>query len=63
MQLRLKSKYNRSPLSISRGFVIKTILFILFFFLLVFLLDKIDMPAPSKVIKQKIGNDKLITVK
>jgi len=27
------------------------------------LLDKIDMPAPNKLIKQEISNDKLITLK
>ena len=35
----------------------------LFFFTAIFLLDKIEMPAPNKLIKQEIGNDKLITVK
>tara|TARA_Y100000590_G_scaffold347350_1_gene397913 strand:- start:2938 stop:3129 length:192 start_codon:yes stop_codon:yes gene_type:complete len=63
MQLRLKSRYDRNSSGIKKGFVIKTILFILAFFLLIFLLDKIDMPVPNKLIKQKISNDKLITVK
>ena len=61
MQLRLKSKYSRNP--IGRGFIIKTILFFLILFLLIFLLDKIDMPAPTKHIEQEISNEKLITVK
>ena len=47
----------------TRGFFIKAILFLLIFFLAIFLLDKIDVSAPSKVIKQEISNDKLITIK
>ena len=42
---------------------IKTILILLVFFLGIFLLDKIDFPAPKKLIKQEISNDKLITLK
>jgi len=63
MQLRLKPRHNRSLINITRGFLIKTILFIFVFFLGIFLLDKIDVSAPIKVIKQEISNDKLITVK
>ena len=61
MQLRLTPKVNKQ-LTI-RNFAIKTILFVIIFFLAIFLLDKIEMPAPNKLIKQEIGNDKLITVK
>jgi len=61
MQLRLKP---RRPTSlISRRLVIKTILFALVFLLAIFLLDKVNMPVPTKLIKQKISNDKLITLK
>ena len=63
MQLRLRPRHNRSLINITRGFFIKAILFVLIFFLAIFLLDKIDISAPSKVIKQEISNDKLITVK
>jgi len=63
MQLRLRPKSDRSLISIKRGFIIKVILILFGFFLLIFLLDKIDMPAPSKLIKQEISNDKLITIK
>ncbi len=63
MQLRLKSRYDRSRFNIGKGFVIKTILFVFIFFLLIFLLDKINFPSPNKLIKQEISNDKLITVK
>ncbi len=63
MQLRLRPRNDRSLLNVTRGFFIKAILFLLILFLAIFLLDKIDMPAPSKIIKQKISNDKLITVK
>ena len=42
---------------------IKTILFVIIFVLAIFLLDKIEMPVPNKLIKQEISNDKLITLK
>ena len=61
MQLRLKRRYDRN--FISRSFVIKTVLIFIVFFLAIFLLDKIDVSTPSKVIKQEISNDKLIKVK
>ena len=61
MQLRLTPKRNRN--FINRGLVVKTILIILVLFLGIFLLDKIDFPKPTKLIKQEISNDKLITLK
>ena len=61
MQLRLKPRGPRSL--VNRSLVIKTILFTLIFLLAIFLLDKINMPVPTKLIKQKISNDKLITLK
>jgi len=61
MQLRLQPRFNKN-LS-KRKFLIKTILFVSIFFLAIFLLDKIDMPAPNKLIKQNISNDKIITLK
>ena len=61
MQLRLRPRTNRNL--ISRNLVIKTILIILVLFLGIFLLDKIDFPKPTKLIKQEISNDKLITLK
>ena len=61
MQLRLKPRASKNL--INRGIVIKTILIILVFFLGIFLLDKIDFPKPTKLIKQEISNDKLITLK
>ena len=63
MQLRLRSRYDKNSFGIKKGFIIKAILFILIFFLLIFLLDKIDMPVPNKLIKQEISNDQLITIK
>lgn len=47
----------------NRNLVIKIILFFLFFFLGIFLIDKIDFPMPKKLIKQEISNDKLIKLK
>ena len=61
MQLRLKPRNHKNL--ISRSLVIKVILIFLLFFLGIFLLDKIDFPAPKKLIKQEISNDKLITLK
>ncbi len=63
MQLRLRPRNDRSLINITRGFFIKAIFLLLIFFLAIFLLDKIDVSAPSKVIKQEISNDKLITIK
>ena len=61
MQLRLQPKTNRS--SIRNKLAIKIILFALIFSLAIFLLDKIEIPVPNKLIKQEISNDKLITLK
>ena len=61
MQLRLKPRTSRN--FISRVLIIKTILIILVLFIGIFLLDKIDFPTPTKIIKQEISNDKLITLK
>ena len=61
MQLSLKPRTTRNL--ISRSLVIKIILILLVFFLGIFLLDKIDFPTPTKLIKQEISNDKLITLK
>ena len=61
MQLRLKPRIDRNL--ISRSLVIKIILIPIVFFLGIFLLDKIDFPVPTKLIKHEITNDKLITLK
>tara|TARA_B100000809_G_scaffold143469_1_gene141023 strand:- start:409 stop:594 length:186 start_codon:yes stop_codon:yes gene_type:complete len=61
MQLRLRPRPNRKL--INRNLAIKTILILLVFVLGIFLLDKIDFPTPTKLIKQEISNDKLITLK
>tara|TARA_B100001245_G_scaffold223020_1_gene195597 strand:- start:150 stop:335 length:186 start_codon:yes stop_codon:yes gene_type:complete len=61
MQLGLKRSTDRN--FINRSLVIKTILIFFVFFLAIFLLDKIDFPTPTKLIKQEINHDKLITLK
>ncbi len=61
MQLRLKPRTSRN--FISKILVIKILLILIVFFIGIFLLDKIDFPAPTKFIKQEISNDKLITLK
>ena len=61
MQLRLNPRANKNL--INRNLVIKIILIFLVFSLGIFLLDKVDFPTPTKLIKQEISNDKLITLK
>jgi len=61
MQLRLKPRNTRSFLS--RYLIVKTILILSVLFLGVFLIDKINLPAPNELIKQEISNDKLTTLK
>ena len=61
MQLRLKPRPSRSVLN--RSLVLKSVLFLLILFLAIFLLDKIDLPTPTKLIKQELSNDKLIILK
>jgi len=61
MQLRLQPRTNRRL--IRNKLVVKIILFTLIFFLAIFVLDKIEIPVPNKLIKQEISNDKLITLK
>ena len=61
MQLRLRPRAKSSL--INRGSIIKVTLILVVFFLGIFLLDKVDFPAPTKIIKQEISNDKLITLK
>ena len=61
MQLRLKPRTSRS--FINRNSIVKTILILSVLFLGVFLVDKINLPAPNELIKQEISNDKLITLK
>ena len=61
MQLRLKPRTNRN--SAGRNFVIKTFAILIVFLLGIFLLDKIDLPVPNKLIKHQISNDKLKTLK
>ena len=61
MQLRLQPRTSKKL--ISRNLAIKFILIVLVFFLGIFLLDKIDFPVPTKLIKHEITNDKLITLK
>ena len=61
MQLRLRPKNERG--AVNRSLIIKTVLFVVIFLIAIFLLDKINMPTPTKLIKQEISNDKIIKVK
>ena len=61
MQLRLQPRKNKGL--VPRTIVIKTVLIVLFLCVAVFILDKIEVPVPTKNIKQEISNDKLIKLK
>ena len=61
MQLRLQPRSNKGL--VNKKLIIKSILFALVFLLAIFLLDKIEMPTPNKLIRQEISNDKIITLK
>ena len=61
MQLRLNPRTKRS--FINKTLLSKTILILIVLFLGVFLIGKIDLPAPTKFIQQEISNDKLIKLK
>ena len=61
MQLRFKPRNDKNL--VIRKLVIKAVLFALVFVLAIFLIDKIEMPIPNKLIKQEISNDKLVTLK
>ena len=51
------------PKNDKRLIIGKTIFFAIIFVLVIFLLDKIEMPTPNKLIKLKISNDQLTTLK
>ena len=61
MQLRLRPKNERG--AVNRSLIIKTVLFVVIFLIAIFILDKINMPTPTKLIKQEVSNDKIITLK
>jgi len=61
MQLRFRPRRRSS--FINKSFIFKTILVVIVLFLTIFLLGKIDMPPPTKLIKQEISNDKFIILK
>ena len=61
MQLRLTPRPSRGI--INKGFLFKTFLIFIIFFLAIFLLDRVDFPKPSKFIKEEISNEKLTTLK
>ena len=65
MQLRFRSKYEKglSSRGTNKNYLLKIILSLFVIFIAIILIDQIDMPAPNKLIKQEITNDKLITLK
>ena len=61
MQLRLHPKSSKRQ--VTNQFIIRTILFALVLSLSIYMLDKIEISAPIKLLEQKISNDKIITLK
>jgi len=61
MQLRLHPKSSKRQAT--NKLIIRTILFALALSLSIYLLDKIEVSAPIKLIEHKISNDKIITLK
>ena len=61
MQLRLHPRKNKN--FINRCFIIKTVLLAVILTVVIFLLDKLELPVPSKLIKKEITYDKIITLK
>ncbi len=61
MQLRLTPRNRRGI--ISKNFLFKTVLIFIIFFLVIFFLDRVNFPKPSKFIKEEISNEKLTTLK
>ena len=59
MQFIKKTSSSRSIV----GIVTKLVLLLLVFFLIIFLLNKIDFPAPKKDIEKIIPNEKIKIVK
>ena len=45
------------------GILIKIFIFIVVLITIIFLISKIDLPAPNKVIKQKIPDEKFKVIK
>ena len=61
MQLRLHPKTSKRQ--VTNKFIIRTILFALVLSLSIYMLDKIELSVPIKLLEQKISNDKIITLK
>ena len=64
MQLRIR---NKTPASFSsrksNKYIIKIISLVLVIFAVIFFLDRLEISAPKKSIKQEISNEKLIKLK
>ncbi len=61
MQLRSRSRISRGlPFN---KYVVKIVLSIFIALAIIFFLGKLELPAPKKLIKKEISNDKLIKLK
>ena len=61
MQIKPKTSFSK-PFNIYK-LVLKILLPVLAVFGIIYLLGQIELPAPNKLIKKEIPNEKLITVK
>ena len=56
-------KTRRGFIGILIKLLIKIFIFTLALMIIIFLINKVDLPAPNKIIKQKIPNEKFKTIK
>ena len=61
MQLYRKTRFGVTGKLIKQ--LIKIFIFIATFLLIIFLISKLDLPAPNKTIKQEIPNEKFKVIK
>ena len=61
MQLNMKTRLSQD--NRYGKYLLKLILPLVLAFAAIYLVSKMDMPSPNKLIKEEIPNDKLITVK
>ena len=61
MQMKPKTSFSK-PFNIYK-LVLKILLPIVGFFGVIYILGQIELPAPNKLIKKEISNEKLITIK
>ena len=61
--MQLRSKYRPSRTFLLSKYTIKFILLVTSILVVIFFLGQLELPAPQKLIKQEISNDKFIKLK